>query len=95
MDYSKKGRVLLFMVDSSIRRYYHYENKEYPDDLFILAPKYLRMSKEELHYLDGLIYKKEPATGYTLSLAESAPGSMIIILSPQGIKYGPVKRGVE
>lgn len=95
MDYSKKGRVLLFMVDSSIRRYYHYENKEYPDDLFVLAPKYLRMAKEDLHFLNGLVYSKNPATGYNLSLAESEPGSMNIILSPQGIKYGAEKRGVE
>jgi hypothetical protein len=95
MDYSKKGRVLLFMVDSSIRRYYHYENKAYPDDLLVLAPKYLRMAKEDLHYLSGLSYKKEPATGYTLSLVESEPGSMNIILSPQGIKYGAEKGGVE
>jgi hypothetical protein len=95
MDYSKKGRVLLFMVDSSIRRYYHYENKAYPDDLFVLAPKYLRIAKEDLHYLNGLSYTKDPATGYTLSLAESTPGSMNIILSPQGINYGAEKREVE
>jgi hypothetical protein len=95
IDFSKKGRVLLFMVDSSIRRYYHYENKIYPDDLFLLAPKYLHMAKEDLHYLDGLIYKKDTVTGYSLSLIKTEPGSMNIILSPQGIKYGAEKREVE
>lgn len=87
IDYAKQGRVLLFMVDSAIRRYNHYEGKGYPDELTELAPRYLSMAKEDLHYLNSLRYRKDPAAGYSLSLANPKPGTLSIILSPQGIRY--------
>lgn len=95
IDYAKQGRVLLFMVDSAIRRYSHYEEKGYPDELSELAPRFLPMAKEDLHYLNGLSYKKDKATGYSLSLADPKPGSLSIILTPQGIKYETGTKGVE
>ncbi|MBN2420184.1 MAG: hypothetical protein JXL81_12420 [Deltaproteobacteria bacterium] len=95
IDYAKQGRVLLFMVDSAIRRYHHYENRSYPDDLSVLVPRYLPMRKDDLHFLKRLSYKKDAASGYTLSLATPEPGSMSIILSPKGIKYEAVVKGVE
>ena len=87
IDYSKQGRVLLFMVDSAIRRYHQYENQNYPDELSELIPRYLPMTKEDLRHLNSLSYKKDPAGGYSLFLVNTRPGSPGIILSPKGIKY--------
>lgn len=95
IDYAKQGRVLLFMADSAIRRYYHYENKTYPDELSVLAPRYLPMAEEDLHYLKSLSYKKDAASGYSLSLANPKPGIPSIILSPKGIKYESVTGEAE
>lgn len=95
IDYAKQGRVFLFMVDSAIRRYHHYENKGYPDELSVLSPKYLPIAKEDLHYLDSLSYKKDPSNGYSLSLAHPKAASGNIILSPKGIKYEAATREVE
>ena len=95
IDYAKQGRVLLFMVDSAIRRYHHYEGKGYPDELTALAPRYLSMSKEDLHHLKSLSYRKDASTGYSLSLINPKPGSLSIILSSKGIKYETVTRGEE
>lgn len=83
IDYAKQGRVFLFMVDSSIKRYYHYENKTYPDELPVLAPRYLPMAKDDLYHLKRLNYKKNAAIGYSLSWANPKPGSLMI--SPKGI----------
>jgi hypothetical protein len=87
IDYSKQGRVLLFMVDSAIRRYHQYENQNYPDELSELIPRYLPMTEEDLRHLNSLSYKKDPAGGYSLFLVNTRPGSPGIILSPKGIKY--------
>lgn len=95
IDYEKQERVFLFMVDSAIKRYYNYEKKTYPDYLLDLIPRYLAMVKEDTHYLGMLSYEKDKSAGYYLSLANPKPGSMAIILSPQGIKYKgvPPKEG--
>ncbi len=95
IDYAKQGRVLLFMVDSAVRRYHHYENNTYPDELSVLAPRYLSMAKEDLHHLKNLSYKKDPVSGYSLSLANPKPGIPSIILSPKGIKYETITGEVE
>lgn len=95
IDYEKQERVFLFMVDSAIKRYYNYEKKAYPNYLNDLIPKYLAMAKEDTHYLGLLSYEKDKSQGYNLSLANPKPGSLAIILSPQGIKYKgvPPKEG--
>ncbi len=87
VDFAKKGRVLLFMVDGAIKRYAHYEGNRYPQKLSNLVPKYLTLRKEELFHLDKLSYQTDPKAGYRLSLAKAKPGEMKVILTPGGIEY--------
>ena len=87
VDFAKKGRVLLFMVDGALKRYAHYEGSRYPEKLSNLVPKYLSLSKEELFHLDKLSYQTDPKAGYRLSLAKAKPGEMKVILTPGGIEY--------
>ena len=94
VDLSKKGRVLLFMVDGAIKRYAHYEGNRYPEQLSNLVPKYLSLRKEELVYLKQLSYKRDPKLGYRLSFANPEEKEMNVILSPKGIEYTtPSKEG--
>ncbi len=79
-------RAFLFMVDSSIKRYAHYEKKGYPEQLSELVPKYLRMDKRKMDQLQLLSYRKDPKEGYILTLANKAPGDMIVVLSPKGVQ---------
>jgi hypothetical protein len=87
VDFAKKGRVLLFMVDGALKRYAHYEGNRYPERLSKLVPKYLSLRKEELFNLDRLSYQRDPKGGYSLSLAKTKPGEMNVILSAKGIEY--------
>lgn len=94
-DFAKKGRVLLFMVDGALKRYAHYKENRYPEKLSDLIPKYISLRKDELFHFDKLSYKRDPKTGYRLSMARSKPGEMNIILSPKGIEYTqPSSEGV-
>ena len=90
IDFVKQERVFLFMVNSSIKRYAHYQGNKYPDKLTDLVPRYLPMKKEDLHHLNRLSYSKDPLTGYLLSFAKPKPGGMNIIISSSGIKYQPM-----
>lgn len=87
IDFAKQGRVFLFMVNSSIKRYYFYEGNKYPAKLTELVPKYLPISKEDLPELNRLIYRKESDSDYSLSLANPKPGQMNIIITPEEIRY--------
>ncbi len=87
MDYAKNQRVFIFMVDSAVKRYAHYEGKKYPKQLPDLIPKYLSLREDQLHYLNIVSYKRDPEEGYRLSLANPKPGGMNIIIFPKGIKY--------
>jgi len=87
IDFAKKGRVLLFMVDGAVKRYAHYEGERYPEKLSNLVPKYLLLKTDELFHLEKLLYQRDPKAGYRLSLAKIKPGEMSIILSPKGIEY--------
>lgn len=87
LDFAKNERVFLFMVDSSIKRYAHYEGNKYPDKLTDLVPKYLRLSDEDIVQLERFNYLKDPNTGYQLSFANPKAGEMNIIISPGEIKY--------
>ncbi|NVM24525.1 MAG: hypothetical protein HWN70_01240 [Desulfobacterales bacterium] len=87
IDFAKKGRVLLFMVDGALKRYAHYEGNEYPEKLSDLVPKYLILRKEELFQLEELSYQRDPKAGYRLSLAKTKTGEMNVILTPGGIEY--------
>jgi hypothetical protein len=87
IDFAKKGRVLLFMVDGAIKRYAHYEGSKYPEKLSNLVPKYLSLGKDQLFYLKKLSYKKDPVIGYRLSIANPKAGEMNVILTPKGIEY--------
>jgi len=93
VDFAKKGRVLLFMVDGALKRYAHYEGSRYPEKLSNLVPKYLSLSKEELFHLDKLSYQRDPKAGYLLSLAKAKPGEMKVILTPGGIEYSRPSSG--
>jgi hypothetical protein len=87
IDFERQGRVFLFMVNSSIKRYYFYEGNNYPEKLTELVPKYLPISEEDLPELNRLNYKSESSSDYSLSLANPKPGQMNIIITPEGIKY--------
>lgn len=86
-DFGAQPRVLLFMVDSAIKRYAHYEGNNYPENLDDLIPKYLNMAREDLKYLASLKYQRDPEAGYLLSLANPANEQMRITITPRGIKY--------
>jgi len=88
-DFTKKGRVLLFMVDGAIKRYAHYEGNKYPEHLTDLIPKYLPLRESEVFHLKKLSYHRDSKIGYRLSLANPAPGEMNVILSPKGVEYSP------
>lgn len=94
IDFVRQERAFLFMVDSSIKRYAHYENDKYPEQLVDLVPKYLPMKKNELIYLDLLSYVKSINAGYMLSLANPKSGEFII-LTPNGISYDNADLGEE
>ncbi len=87
IDFAKKGRVLLFMVDGAIKRYAHYEGNKYPEKLSNLVPKYLSLGKDQLFYLEKLSYQRDPSIGYRLSVANPKAGEMNVILTPKGIEY--------
>lgn len=86
--FAKKGRVFLFMVHGALKRYAHYEGNAYPEELSGLVPRYLPMKLSELPLLKRLHYQRDPEAGYRLSLAESTPGEMSIILTPSGVIHG-------
>ncbi|MFC1821192.1 B-box zinc finger protein [Thermodesulfobacteriota bacterium] len=86
-EFAKNERVFLFMVDSAVKRYAHYEGKKYPGRLEDLVPKYLTISDENLIHLKKLSYQKRPGSGYRLSLANPKPGEMKIMMSQKGITY--------
>jgi len=85
-DFANQPRVLLFMVDSSIKRYAHYEGNQYPAKLSDLIPKYLRLEEKDLPQLQNLSYERDQALGYRLSFAKPKPGEKIVITA-KGIKY--------
>jgi hypothetical protein len=91
---SSNPRAFLFMVDSSIKRYAHYEKKGYPEKLTELIPKYLRIDSRNLDRLQLLSYKKDPNQGYRLSLTKTTPGEPAVMLSPKGVQYEPAGGGV-
>jgi len=93
-DLSKNTRVLLFMVDSALKRYAHYEGNRYPTRLSELVPAYLSLRQDELGYLTMLSYARDPKAGYRLSMAEPQAGEMNVILTPQGLEYSrPAREG--
>jgi hypothetical protein len=85
-DFANQPRVLLFMIDSSIKRYAHYEGNQYPAKLSDLIPKYLRLQEKDLPQLQNLSYERDQALGYRLSFAKPKPGEKIVITA-KGIKY--------
>lgn len=87
VDVSQNSRVFLFMVDSAIKRYAHYEGNVYPDKLMDLIPKYLTIADNQATQLIGLYYERDPEVGYRLTLANPIPGEMRIIITPSGIQY--------
>ncbi|MBW1997591.1 MAG: hypothetical protein JRJ29_06455 [Deltaproteobacteria bacterium] len=93
-DFGAQPRVLLFMVDSAIKRYAHYEGDKYPDKISDLIPKYLNMAQEDMRFLGMLKYQKDPEMGYFLTLTNGSKGRGNIMLTPKGIKYRSSGRGV-
>lgn len=87
VDFAKNKRVFLFLVDSALKRYAHYEGNNYPERLIDLVPKYLTLGKEQAAQLVGLSYHRDADVGYLLSVANPNPGEMNIIISPKGIQY--------
>jgi len=85
-DFANQPRVLLFMIDSSIKRYAHYEGNQYPAKLSDLIPKYLRLQEKDLPQLQNLSYERDQALGYRLSFAKPKPGEKIVITA-KGVKY--------
>jgi hypothetical protein len=87
INFASQERVFLFMVDSSIKRYAHYEKGDYPEKLTDLIPKYLHLNKNDIFQLNRFKYIKDAGEGYQLSFANPKQGEMNIIISPKGIKY--------
>jgi hypothetical protein len=87
IDFSKSERVLLFMANSAIKRYAHYEGNNYPMQLSDLVPTYLSLGEEEAIHLNRLSYRRDPEKGYRLSLAKPAPGEMNLTFTSKGIEY--------
>jgi hypothetical protein len=87
MDFTQNKRVLLFMVDSALKRHAHYEKNKYPEKLSDLTPNYLSPIEEQSAQLIGLSYQRDPEVGYRLTLVNPDPGEMIIIITPKGIQY--------
>jgi hypothetical protein len=85
-DIVNQPRVFLFMVDSAVKRFAHFEGGKYPQDLTDLIPKYLALSKQDIPHLNKLVYVRDASIGYRLSLANLKAGEMNIIISPKGIK---------
>ena len=85
-DFANQPRVLLFMVDSSIKRYAHYEGNQYPAKLSDLIPKYMRLQEKDLPQLQNLSYERDQALGYRLSFAKPKPGEKIVITA-KGVRY--------
>ena len=81
----ERPTVLLFLVDTAIRRYAHHEERGYPEQLSDLHPKYVPLRKEELSCLETLSYSTDPAEGYRLALIDRSAGGVTIMLSPEGI----------
>ncbi|NIR16868.1 MAG: hypothetical protein GWN86_24290, partial [Desulfobacterales bacterium] len=86
VDVTQNSRVLLFLVDSAIKRYAHYEGNNYPEKLTDLIPKYLSLGDNQATQLIGLYYERDPEIGYRLALANPTPGEMRIIITPSGIQ---------
>jgi hypothetical protein len=86
-DLVSNERAFLFMVDSAIKRYAHYEGKKFPEQLPSLVPKYLKMSKENLPQLNRFSYQRDPAVGYRLTLARPKAGEPVVVLTPKGVEY--------
>jgi hypothetical protein len=94
-DVDKHPRVFLFMVDSAIKRYHHYEKKGYPDKLPDLTPKYLPLRKDDQVHLNRLTYRKDEQKGYLLAFARSKPGEMKLTISAKGIAHELIPRETE
>ncbi len=86
IDFDAQPRVVLFMVDSAIKRYAFYQSNQYPAKLSDLVPKYLRFSDKDLPQLQKLAYERNSAVGYQLSFLKPKPGENIVITA-KGIKY--------
>jgi hypothetical protein len=92
-EYTKKGRVFLFMVNGALKRYAHYEGDKYPGQLLDLVPKYLDLRDAEIMNLKKLTYALDAGTGYRLSLAEPHRGEMNLVLTSKGVLYGASSSG--
>ncbi len=92
-DFENQPRVLIFMVDSSLKRYAHYEGKKYPEQLADLVPKYLSLGGNESFLLKKLVYSPDPVVGYRLSFAEPQSEAMHMTLTPDGIRVAPQTGG--
>lgn len=96
IDLAQNPRIFLFMVNSSIKRYAHFEGNKYPETIMDMIPKYLKLSDENLKNLNILSYKKDPDQGYILSYANKMPGEIDIIITPKSIKYkSTLSEGVQ
>jgi hypothetical protein len=93
IDYAQNPRIFLFMVNSSIKRYAHFEGNKYPETIMDIIPKYLSLSDQDVINLKILSYHKDPDQGYILSFANPKPGEMNIIISLKGIKYESTIKG--
>jgi len=87
VNFTQNPRVLLFMVDTAVKRYAFYEGNRYPEKLSDLIPEYLLFKKENLSHLQRLSYQRDREVGYRLSFANPKPEGMNIIIMAKGIKH--------
>jgi hypothetical protein len=87
------NRVLLFFVDSAVKRHFIYEGKRYPNSLLDMIPKYLVISEKEIPILGKLNYQRISNHGYRLSFANPKPGELNIVITPKGVEHALPPRG--
>jgi hypothetical protein len=89
LEKDKADRVLLFLINGSIKRYALNEGNKFPEKLADLVPKYLQIRKEKISILNKLSYERDrdPSVGYRLSIAGTQTGKMKVVLTAKGLQY--------
>ena len=81
----ERPTVLLFLVDTALKGYAHYERGKYPEELSEILPRYVRLRNKELPCLEMLSYGTDPSGGYRLraqSFARSVPPAVATVSAP-------------
>ena len=92
-DLTHNKRAFLFMVDSAVKRYAHYEGDRYPEKLSDLVPRYLSLRQSDISLLSMFSYQKDPQFGYLLSYTNPTQDGLNFIVTAKGIRFKPSSEG--